>query len=179
LDSYQEFFESKNVIPLRQALDTKNNNDLVVLGVMVDKIRKITTKKGDVMAFLTVEDKTATTDAIIFPRVYQELKDTLVENKPILIAGRINVKDGEKSVIIEKAKYLDEAKCCSEFKGVTFRIRPLHTPEEIAELKAFIAKSQGDFPVKIIVDDGENKKTVLLNKTIAMDEEAKKWLRKF
>jgi DNA polymerase-3 subunit alpha len=179
LDSLQEFFESKNVIPLKEAIETKKNNDLVVLGAMVNKVRKISTKKGDMMAFLTLEDKSGTVDAIVFPRTYQELKDTLVENKPILIAGRINVKDGDKSIIVEKAKYVDETKCCSEFTGITFRIRPIHTEEEIAALKSFIAQSEGEFPVKIIVDDGTKKKHVLLKKTIAMSDETKKWLRKF
>ena len=179
LDPFQEFFESKKVISIREALDTKKNNDLVILGVMVSKVRKISTKKGDMMAFLTLEDKSGKTDAIVFPRTYQELKDSLVENKPMLIAGRINVKEGEKSIIVEKGKYIDEAKCSSKFDGVTFRIRPTHTQEEIADLKAFIAQSQGDVPVKIIVDDGEGKKTVLLNKKIEMNEETKKWLRKF
>lgn len=179
LDAFQEFFESKHVIPLRQALDEKKNNDLVILGVMVNKIRKITTKKGEIMAFLTIEDKTATSDAIVFPRTYQELKDSLLENKPILIAGKINVKDGEKSIVVEKAKYIDEEKCKSSFEGITFRIRPIHSEEEIAELKSFIAKSEGDIPVRIIIDDGEKKKTAVLAKKIGMSEETKKWLRKF
>jgi hypothetical protein len=37
----------------------------------------------------------------------------------------------------------------------------------------------GDTPVKIIVNDGETNNTVILNKTIAMNQETKKWLRKF
>lgn len=179
LDPFQEFFESKKVIALRQALDEKKNNDLVILGVMVNKVRKITTKKGEIMAFLTIEDKTATSDAIVFPRTYQELKDTLCENKPILIAGKINVRDGEKSIVVEKAKYIDEEKCKSSFDGITFRIRPIHSEEEIAELKAFIAKSDGDISVRIIIDDGEKKKTAVLAKKIDMNEETKRWLRKF
>jgi len=179
LDAFQEFFESKNVISIREALETKKNNEIVILGVMVDKIRKISTKKGDMMAFLTVEDKSATSDAIVFPRTYQELKDTLVENKPMLLAGKINVKEGEKSIIVEKAKYIDEIKCKSDFEGVTFRIKPTHTEDEIAQLKAFISNSEGDLAVKIIVDNGESKKTVMLAKKIPMNEETKKWLRKF
>jgi DNA polymerase III subunit alpha len=179
LDAFQEFFESKNVISIREALENKKNNDLVILGVMVDKIRKISTKKGDMMAFLTIEDKSGTSDAIVFPRTYQELKDSLVENKPMLLAGKINVKEGDKSIIVEKAKYIDEAKCKSEFEGITFRIKPTHTEEEIAQLKSFIANSEGDLAVKIIVDNGESKKTVMLSKKIPMNEETKKWLRKF
>lgn len=179
LDNLQEFFESRNVTPLADVLENKKNNAVVILGVMVSKIRKITTKKGDVMAFLTIEDKTATTDAIIFPRVYQELKDSLEANKPILIAGRLNVRDGEKSVVVEKAKYIDETKHTSKFEGVTFKITAMHGEEEIAELKAFIENSQGDTAVRIIVNDGIESKKVVLNKKIMNDEECQKWMRRF
>lgn len=179
LDNLQEFFESRNVTPLADVLENKKNNAVVILGVMVSKIRKITTKKGDVMAFLTIEDKTATTDAIIFPRVYQELKDSLEANKPILIAGRLNVRDGEKSVVVEKAKYIDETKHTSKFEGVTFKITAMHGEEEIAELKAFIENSQGDAAVRIIVNDGIESKKVVLNKKIMNDEECQKWMRRF
>ncbi|MHC1716756.1 MAG: DNA polymerase III subunit alpha [Candidatus Dojkabacteria bacterium] len=179
LDNLTEFFESKNVTPLINVLEDKKNNNVVILGVMVSKIRKITTKKGEVMAFLSIEDKTASTDAIIFPRVYQELKDTLQENKPILIAGRLNIRDGEKSVVVEKAKYVDETKHTSKFEGVTFKITSSHSEEEIAELKSFIENSNGSSPVRVIVDDGKDMKKVLLNKKVLRDEECEKWLRRF
>ena len=179
LDTLQEFFESKNVISLEKALGEKKNNDILVLGAMVTKVRRITTKKGEMMAFLSIEDKTARTDAIIFPRVYQELKDTLIENQPMLIAGRLNVRDGEKSIIIQKAKYIDEEKHSSKFDGITFRITPIHTEEEIAQLKQFIQGSSGDTPVKIVVNDGEKTKNVVLGKKIEMNEETKRWIRKF
>jgi len=175
----QEFFEKKNAIPLSEALEIKKNNDLLILGVMVTKVRKITTKKGDMMAFLTVEDKTAKTEAVVFPTVYKELKDVLTENKPMLLAGRINVRDGQKSIIVQKAKYVDQKKHSSNFDGITFRINPIHTQEEVASLKKYIKNSTGQTPVKIIVNDGETNNTVILSKTIAMNQETKKWLRKF
>lgn len=178
LDNLQEFFESKNVVSIRQALDGKNN-DLVILGVMVSKIRKITTKKGDMMAFLSIEDKSGNSDAIVFPRTYQEMKGNLVEGKPMLIAGRINVRDGEKSIILEKAKYIDEEKFGSNFDGVVFRIRPSHSAENIKALKEYIANSKGDVPVKIILNDGEKNVTKVLDKTISMNSETKRWLRRF
>jgi len=77
LDHLQDFFESKKVVSVKDALE-KRNNSLIVLGVMVNKIRKITTKKGEMMAFLTVEDKSGLADVIVFPRTYQDIKDSLV-----------------------------------------------------------------------------------------------------
>jgi DNA polymerase III subunit alpha len=179
LDNLQEFFEKKNSIPLFEALELKKNNDLLVLGVMVTKVRKITTKKGEVMAFLSVEDKTAKTEAVVFPRIYKEIKDTLAENKPMLIAGRLNVRDGQKSIIVQKAKYVDEKKHSSIFEGVTFRITPLHSEEEIASLKEHIKNSEGDTAVKIVVKDGVKNKSVILKKKIQMNQETKKWQKKF
>ncbi len=178
LDSLQEFFESKNCISLREALE-KKNHELVILGVMVNKIRKITTRKGEVMAFLMIEDKTGSSDAVVFPRVYQEMKENLAENKPILIAAKINVRDGDKSLVVEKAKYVEEDKRTASFDGITFRIKPIHTEEEIASLKRYISESKGNTAVRIIINDGKNKKTVLLKKGIEVNSETKKWLKKF
>lgn len=179
LDSLKEFFESKGVISISEALENKKSGEDVILGVMVTKLRKITTKKGEIMAFLTIEDKTGSTDAIIFPRVYTELKESLKENIPMLILGRINERDGEKSVVVQKAKYVDERKHSSKFDGVTFKITIGHTEDEVSALKQFIQKSIGDTAVKIIVDDGITSNAVILNKTILVDEECQKWLRVF
>lgn len=179
LDDLEEFFETKDVVPLLDALEIKKNNDILVLGVMVTKVRKITTKKGEVMAFLTIEDKTAKTEAVVFPRVYKDLKDSLSENKPMLIAGRLNVRDGQKSVIVQKAKYIDQKKYSSKFEGITFRITPLHSEAEVASLKEYIRESSGDTPVKIVVSDGFKKRRVILKKTISMSKETEEWLKKF
>ncbi len=179
LDGLKEFFESRNVISLEDALENKKNDEILVLGAMVTKIRKITTKKGEIMAFLSIEDKTGRTDAVVFPRVYQELKDSLKENIPMLIVGRLNIRDGEKSVVIQKAKYVDEKKHSSKFDGVTFKITTEHSEEEVAELKEFIKNSKGDTLVRIVVDDGVSTKNVVLNKTILVDEIAEKWKRRF
>jgi DNA polymerase-3 subunit alpha len=178
LDNLQDFFESKGVVSVKEALEMKNRVTML-LGVMVNKIRKITTKKGEVMAFLMVEDKSGTTPVIAFPRNYQEIKDVLQEGKPILIAGSINVKNGDKSIIMEKAKYIDESVHGNNFDGVTFRIRPSHTQEQIKKLKEYIENANGDLPVKIIVNDGEKTKSVILEKKIPLDSETKRWLRKF
>jgi DNA polymerase-3 subunit alpha len=178
LDNLQDFFESKNVLSVKEALEKKNNN-LVVLGVMVNKVRRITTRKGEVMAFLSVEDKSSVADIIVFPKTYQEIKDTLVEGKPILIAARISVKENDKSLIMEKGQYIDEDKHGDNFEGVTFRIRDKHTQDEIKSLKEYLSSSDGDTPVRIIVNNGSKNKSVLLEKKISMNSETKRWLRKF
>jgi DNA polymerase-3 subunit alpha len=178
LDNLQEYFQKNSVISIKQALEKKNNKE-IVLGVLVTKIRRVSTRKGDMMAFLTVEDKSGSTDVVIFPKTYKEMRKVLEEGKPMLIVGRINIRNNEKNIVLQKAEYVDESKHGSNFKGVVFRIKPSHTAEEIKELREFIEKSEGNTPVKIIINNGKENSTKILNKSIAMDSETKRWLRKF
>lgn len=179
LDNLQDLFLSKGVISLEEALSEKKNHDLLVLGVMVTKIRKITTKKGEMMAFLSIEDKTAKTDAVVFPRTYQQLKGTIKEGSAVLLVGKLNVRDGEKSVIVEKAKMIDLSKHTEVFEGITFKIAPEHTQEQISELKKYIANSEGDTAVRIVVSDTGKNKVVQLKKTIPLNDETRKWMNVF
>ena len=179
LDTLQELFIKKNVVSMEDVLENKKDNDLLVLGVMITKVRRITTKKGDMMAFLTIEDKTGRTDAIVFPRAYEELKDIMQENVPALIVGKLNVRNGEKSVIIDKMKIIDPSKHNNVFEGVTFKITKEHSKEEISQLKEFITSSNGDTAVRIVVNtDGKNK-VVRLKKTIEINEQTKDWMNVF
>lgn len=179
LDTLQDLFLSKGVISLEEALSEKKNNQMLVLGVMVVKIRKITTKKGDMMAFLSIEDKSAKTDAVVFPRTYQELKGTIKEGSPVLIVGKLNVRDGEKSVIVEKAKMIDSSKHTKIFDGITFKIGPEHSQEQVADLKKYISGSDGDTAVRIVLSQGGENKVVELKKTIPLDEKTRVFMNEF
>ena len=179
LDNLNEYFNSMKVLSLDDVLETKRNNTKVILGVIITKERKITTKKGDVMAFLTLEDKTAKTDAILFPKTYIKFKNSLPKNVPVLVSGRVNVRDGEKSIVIGEIKGVDTEKHSSQFDGIVFQITPSHTEDEISNLKAFIEQSEGEISVKIVVQEGDSTRDVVLNKTIAMDSETRKWIKTF
>ena len=80
---------------------------------------------------------------------------------------------------MEKGQYIDESRYGDDFEGITFRIRDKHTQEEIENLKEYISSSQGDTPVRIIVNSGDGNKSVLLDKKIEMNSETKRWLRRF
>tara|TARA_R110002110_G_scaffold413924_1_gene642395 strand:- start:152 stop:1708 length:1557 start_codon:yes stop_codon:yes gene_type:complete len=74
----------------------------VKLGVTVNTVRKYITKKGDEMAFLSVEDSTGSIDNItIFHDQWSEYKNILYENNNVLIIGKKEdaKKDG---IIVEK-----------------------------------------------------------------------------
>lgn len=181
LDDLTEFFEEKGAVPISILNDMKAGRKIHVVGGIASNVKRITTKKGDSMAFLTVEDKTGSTEMIAFPRTYEELKDELRPNVPMLFAGRINQRDGEesRSFILEKAKVVDATRFGSNFDGVTFKITSIHTSEEILELREFIKAHQGDHEVKILMQDDSGQKAIKLEHKIKLDDETKEWLRRF
>ena len=57
---------------------------------MVQRVRRITTKKGDTMAFITLEGSGGTVDVIVFPRVYERFKDKLVVENIVVVSGKLD-----------------------------------------------------------------------------------------
>ncbi len=73
-----------------------------VLG-RVSRIKPYRTKKGDLMAFLTLEDETQMIDVAIMPRLYGQIKGSLQENQIILLNGK---KDRKDSILAQKIQIL-------------------------------------------------------------------------
>jgi DNA polymerase-3 subunit alpha len=66
-------------------------------------VKELRTKKGDLMAFATLEDEEATVELVVFPRVWQETKDAWALNSLLLIRGKVDAGDQEKKIIVDIA----------------------------------------------------------------------------
>ncbi|MGC9520989.1 MAG: DNA polymerase III subunit alpha [Anaerolineae bacterium] len=62
---------------------------LKVLG-MVQRVRRITTRKGDPMAFVTLEGPGGTLDLVVFPRIYERYRDLLTPNRVLAACGKLD-----------------------------------------------------------------------------------------
>jgi DNA polymerase-3 subunit alpha len=77
-------------------------NDMkVTCGGIITEIRKTVTKNGNKeMAFVKIEDLYGTIDLTIFPNNYQRLKNSLIADSMVTIAGKLNIRDGEKPTVL-------------------------------------------------------------------------------
>jgi DNA polymerase-3 subunit alpha len=80
----------------------------VVIGGMVEDVRKITTKKGDPMMFVKVSDYKATVEIVVFPRVLEDYESKIYEGNCIAVKGRISIRNGETTIIAEQIKEMKE-----------------------------------------------------------------------
>lgn len=71
----------------------------VILGGLVVGVKTITTRKGDPMCFLILEDLTARTEVVVFPRVYTRFRHLLSPDAVILVNGTVN-NNGEGNKVI-------------------------------------------------------------------------------
>jgi len=97
LTRYEELldkFTNANAISIKELKD----GGVIRIGGLVQSTKIIKTKKGDLMAFVTIEDMHGTVEAVVFSRVFADTRDLLVEDRPVLIQGQVQ-KD-EKSVKI-------------------------------------------------------------------------------
>ncbi len=178
LDGLQEFFALKNVVPIKH-LPEKRPGSLVIVGGLITAVKRITTKKNERMAFLSVEDKTGSIDALVFPSKYEEMKDQFIPNKPVLIAGRLSERDGAYAVVFEKSMYIDEQKHASEFDGIILRISKGQDKKEISKLKEYISTHPGDRAVKLIIEGTKDNQIMDIKQRIEITEEFHQLASKF
>ena len=71
---------------------------------VVEEVKVIITKTNEQMAFIKVADLTSSIEGVIFTKGFKELQNILVVDAMVAIQARVSERNGEKSIIIEKAK---------------------------------------------------------------------------
>jgi len=90
-------------------IDASMSGQAVILAGMVTSARVITTRKGDLMAFVQLEDLQGSVEVVVFPRVYEETAALWVEDTLVLVRGKVEMRNDRVQVIAESAtEYVPE-----------------------------------------------------------------------
>lgn len=79
------------------------------MGGLIAGTKVIRTKRGDLMAFITLEDMHGTMEAVVFSNVYAEAADLLVEDNAVLVQGRVQKDENSVKIIAEQIVSMDMA----------------------------------------------------------------------
>ncbi|MBN1687875.1 MAG: DNA polymerase III subunit alpha [Candidatus Omnitrophica bacterium] len=80
----------------------------VTMGGIIDSIKEILTKKGDKMAFLTLQDLGGSCEVVVFPETYRNSLALLKKDAIVFVRGRINARDDIAKVLAEEIVQLEE-----------------------------------------------------------------------
>jgi len=75
---------------------------------MVAEMRQVTTRKGDRMAILQLEDLTGSCEAVVFPKSYARLADHLMAEARLLVWAGVDRRDERVQLIIDDCRAVDE-----------------------------------------------------------------------
>ncbi|MFZ1075185.1 MAG: DNA polymerase III subunit alpha [Minisyncoccia bacterium] len=105
LDAYEEKTK-KAFLNIAKIKAEPQSGMLIILPVLVSVVRSFLTKSGEKMAFITVEDKSDSIEAVVFPKLLKEHSSSVVAGACILVKGKVSVRNGETSLAIEELKPL-------------------------------------------------------------------------
>lgn len=102
LQEYEEKIRQLHTIPLKN-ISSEMRNQLVSVGGLVNGIQKIITKSGEPMLFVKLEDLSARTEVLVFPKVLARNPGLWQTEKVLAIRGRVSDKDGIPKILCEDA----------------------------------------------------------------------------
>ncbi|MDE1941221.1 MAG: DNA polymerase III subunit alpha, partial [Patescibacteria group bacterium] len=105
LEKYREIITKKDM-DIKKAKETGKDGSSVIFAAIVNEVRTVTTKKNEIMAFITLSDFSGSAEAVVFPKTYREYKNALMADKCLAVKATINTRNGEKGFAVERVKEL-------------------------------------------------------------------------
>src|SRR5206468_659691 len=112
---------------------------------IVTAVKHQTTKRGDAMVFLRVEDVTGGIEAVVFNSTYDRARELCTTDRILIVKGRIDRKEGETKLV---ATEIAAFEAVPEKREVRLRIDATKARAgTIKELAALIRDFPGESPV--------------------------------
>ncbi|CAN5900830.1 DNA polymerase III subunit alpha [soil metagenome] len=134
-------------------LESCRDGAIVWVGGLATSVRINTTRKGDNMAMLQLDDMRGLAEVMVFPRVYSKCSQSVREDAIIKVKGRVERKEGVPRIMAVEIEELELEPgpeplylSASEFVG--------RTRTEAEQVFEVISKHPGDSPLFLISPDG-------------------------
>jgi DNA polymerase-3 subunit alpha len=110
---------------------------------IVSGIRDLMTKKGERMAFVTLEDLNGFVEMVVFPDIYRDAAEWLHSEQPLLVTGTVEVSEDTRKLMPKEILPLQEVSR-KETKRVHFRFQvPGLVDDQLHRLKEIILRHRG------------------------------------
>jgi DNA polymerase-3 subunit alpha len=108
LNQYEDIldrFTNANGISIKELKDGES----VRIGGIVTHTKVIKTKRGDLMAFVMLEDTHGSFEVIVFSSVYAGSSNLFLEDHPVLVEGRLQKDEKSVKIIVDTVISIDQA----------------------------------------------------------------------
>lgn len=170
LESYAALLSEQTVAI--NSLEPSHDGRSVVVGGIVTDIREITTKTGQKMAFVKIEDTSGDLELILFPSALQQTLGLWERDRIVIVRGKVNAKDREGNIGTEVKIMADEAREVTHEQATAYQPtgRKITTPKanpKVAKQAAAAATPQLEARIYIRLHKSDDQELLLsLKQTI-------------
>lgn len=137
LDGYKKALESFTPLYLlTEENSSVKDNSFLKVGGIISRCEVKSTKRGDTMAILTLEDFSGKMSVIAFPKTYSEYSGLIAEDSIVGIEGRFSVDEREAKVIASEIVGLEEGKAAPSMGRKQVFKRQYRTRESAADYES-------------------------------------------
>ena len=164
IQNYMDKIKSLNAILL--SANVLNDKSNCIGACLISRIKNISTKNGDPMAFLALEDGNKEYEAVVFPKDYLGLKAKFAEGDVVIIKGRCNMRNGEISIVVSglinisrMEEGIENDTLNTELQNITQKnslpedkllvIHYSSTPDDIRRLREILIENPGNVQVTL------------------------------
>ena len=141
-------------------LERRRDGEVVTVGGIVGAVKQLTTKKGEPMVFLRLDDVTGGAETVVFNSVYAAARELCVADRILVVKGRVDHKqEGETKLI---AMEVSAFEAVSERREVRIKIDAAAAPAGIVgDLRELLARFPGEAPVIVAIQMSDGAKKLL------------------
>ncbi len=112
MDDYRAYLKNTHVVPIGTLMGEEcpyKDDQIVSVAGVVQAVKMKTTRNNSMMAYVTLEDDTASIEMLAFSNVLSECGNYLRENDPVVITGRFSVRDDkDPQIIVNRARPMSD-----------------------------------------------------------------------
>ena len=112
MDDYRGYLRNTHVVPIGSLMEEENpyqDDQIISVAGIVQGVKMKTTRNNSMMAYVTVEDDTASIEMLAFSNVITQYGSYLRENEPVVITGRLSLRDDkEPQIVINRARPMSD-----------------------------------------------------------------------
>jgi DNA polymerase III subunit alpha len=141
-------------------IERRRDGEVVTVGGIVSAVKQLTTKKGEPMVFLRLDDVTGGSECVVFNSVYAAARELCVPDRILVVKGRIDHKEGESKLIAIEVSPFEAVR---ERREVRLRVDATTARRGIIrELRSLLERYPGDAPVFVRMEMTEGRQLLQL-----------------
>ena len=130
MDDYRGYLRNTHVVPIGALMEEDNpytDDQIISVAGIIQGVKMKTTRNNSMMAYVTVEDDTASIEMLAFSNVIAQYGSCLRENEPVVITGRLSLRDDKEPQIV-----INRARPISDFANRQDVPAPVEKPQVLA-----------------------------------------------